>query len=154
VRAIVLDPDDRLALVRFEFPGRVVWATPGGGIETGEAEEHALVRELGEELGLRLQPDELGPVVWTRTHLVPLGAGRWDGQTERYRLQRVTSSFVISPGLSREELRAESVTAIRWWTQEELAVSGDVRFAPRRLPELVCALLRDGPPPEPIDVSV
>ena len=52
VRALVLDPDDRVLLVRFEFPTATVWAMPGGGIEAGETIDDALRRELTEELGL------------------------------------------------------------------------------------------------------
>jgi hypothetical protein len=52
-----------------------------------------------------------------------------------------------------EQLASEYVTAIRWWTQEELMASQEL-FAPQRLPELVVALLRDGPPAEPLDVGV
>ena len=54
VRAIVLDPDDRILLVRFSFPSRDVWATPGGGIDEGESAEEAIRRELGEETGLEV----------------------------------------------------------------------------------------------------
>ena len=36
IRALVLDPDERIALVRFDFPDRTVWAAPGGGVEEGE----------------------------------------------------------------------------------------------------------------------
>ncbi|MFM7686187.1 MAG: NUDIX domain-containing protein, partial [Actinomycetota bacterium] len=36
VRALVLDPDDRILMVRFEFPDAGTrWALPGGGIEPG-----------------------------------------------------------------------------------------------------------------------
>jgi len=35
VRAIVLDDQDRILLCRFALQSRVVWATPGGGIEPG-----------------------------------------------------------------------------------------------------------------------
>jgi len=154
VRAIVLDPDDRVALVRFRFPHGDVWATPGGGIEEGEPEEHALARELDEELGLVLAVEELGPVVWVRTHVVPLGGGRWDGQTERYRLQRVAARFELRPRLSAEQLAAEAVMEVRWWALDEVVGATGVEFAPRRFPELLPALLRDGAPLVPFDVGV
>ena len=38
------------------------WLTPGGGIDDGESLEVAAVREVLEETGLQLAPDELGPV--------------------------------------------------------------------------------------------
>jgi 8-oxo-dGTP diphosphatase len=149
-RAVVLDPADRILLVRFEFPRGTVWATPGGGIDEGESHEQAVARELEEEAGL--VGFELGPWIWTRTHVFPFENGLWDGQVERYVLVR-TDPFEPLPRFTVEQLAAEYVTAIRWWTQDELAAS-DAVFAPRRLPELVAALLRDGPPGEPVDVGV
>jgi 8-oxo-dGTP diphosphatase len=148
-RAVVLDPDDRILLVRFEFPNRL-WATPGGGIDEGESAEAAIVRELAEEVGL--DDAELGPWIWTREHVFPFLDGRWDGQRERYVLVRV-DRFEPAPRFTAEELAAEYVTGMRWWTVAELAASDEL-FAPRRLPELVAALLRDGPPGEPVDVGV
>ncbi len=149
-RAVLLDPDDRLLLVRFEFPAHVVWATPGGGLDRDETHEQALVRELGEEVGL-VAPT-LGPVLWERTHVIPFFGGRWDGQVERYFLVR-TGRFEPAPRLSWEQLRREYVTAIRWWTLDELRASQET-FAPRRLAQLVDQLLRDGPPPAPLDTGV
>ena len=149
-RAVVLDPADRILLVRFELPTRTVWATPGGGVDHGETHEQAIVRELAEEAGL--EEVELGPWIWTRTHVFPFESGRWDGQQERYVLVR-TPAFEPAPRLTPDELAAEFVTAVRWWTQAELAAA-EVLFAPRRLPELVAALLRDGPPGEPVDAGV
>jgi 8-oxo-dGTP pyrophosphatase MutT (NUDIX family) len=149
-RAVVLDPDDRILLVRFEFPTRALWATPGGGIEQGESAEDAIRRELEEETGLA--PTEIGPQIWTRLHIIPFIGGQWDGQREQYYLVR-TPAFTPSPRHSWEQLNAEYVFELRWWTQRELIAAHEV-FAPRRLPELVRSLLRDGPPDEPVDAGV
>ena len=149
-RALVLDPADRVLLVRFEMPDWVGWATPGGGLQPGESHADAIARELAEEVGL--DRFELGPVIWKRTHIIPLINGLWDGQVERIFLVR-TPEFTPAPRFSADELRAEYVTASRWWTADELDTASD-EFAPRRLPELVRRVLRDGPPAEPIKVGV
>ncbi|MDZ3832572.1 MAG: NUDIX domain-containing protein [Sphingopyxis sp.] len=50
VRAVVLDPDDRVALVRHSYADH--WYLPGGGVNKGESFEGALRRELQEEVAL------------------------------------------------------------------------------------------------------
>jgi TDG/mug DNA glycosylase family protein len=147
-RALVLDADDRVLLVRFVNPvtGLTFWATTGGGVDDGETQEETLRRELAEEAGLH--DYELGPEVWFREHTFP-----WDRtiitQQERYRLVRVDAHEPV-PEL---DLLAEGVHEVRWWTPDELQASTE-RFSPRRLPELVSRLLREGPPPAPMDVGV
>ena len=140
VRALLIDPDDRVLLVRFEFPDGTRWALPGGGVEPGEETLDALHRELDEELGLR--DADIGPHIWTRLHVIPFPNGLWDGQRDRVHLVR-TPAFEPSPALSPEELRAELVFELRWWTLDEIRES-DTTFAPRtlgtRLTELFAAL--------------
>ncbi|MFJ8202710.1 NUDIX hydrolase [Micromonospora chalcea] len=53
VRAILLDEDDRLVLIKRVKPGQApYWTTPGGGVEQEDVSlEAALRRELHEELG-------------------------------------------------------------------------------------------------------
>ncbi len=149
-RALLLDPEDRILLVRFEFPTRVVWAPPGGGLEPGESHEQALRRELAEELGL--VGAAIGQGVWERLHMVPYFGGRWDGQHERHFLVRV-DAFEPAPRLSWEQLHQEYVFAMRWWTLDELEQTSEL-FAPRRLPQFVRDLVLNGPPARPIDVGV
>ena len=152
VRALVVDPAERILLVRFEFPTVTVWATPGGGMEPGETEEQTLRRELDEELGLT--DVDIGPQIWRRLHIIPFLDGSWDGQRDHIHLVRVPA-FEPTPRLTWAQLRSERVHELRWWTLAELRTAGDgVRFAPGRLPELYAALLADGTPAEPFDTGV
>lgn len=110
----MLDTDDRLMLVRFEFPDRVVWAAPGGGLEAGEADADCLRRELAEEVGLHDPP--IGPLIWTRTHLFQLSSGH-DGQTERFYLVRCAPFEVRparSPGTSSPPRASPAGAGGRW----------------------------------------
>jgi len=50
VRGLVLDRDDRVALVLHTYLDG--WYLPGGGVQRGESYDRALARELGEEIGL------------------------------------------------------------------------------------------------------
>jgi ADP-ribose pyrophosphatase YjhB (NUDIX family) len=61
---VIKDRGNRLLLIkRGHEPGAGLWSLPGGRIEPGETDEEAVVREILEETGLRVEcRDLLGTV--------------------------------------------------------------------------------------------
>jgi 8-oxo-dGTP diphosphatase len=56
----VLEKDGKVALVRVTKPGKAPWLDlPGGALDPGESDEQAMVREFGEETGLKVRPGAL-----------------------------------------------------------------------------------------------
>ena len=63
VAAALVDAAGRVLLQR-RAPGRAMaglWEFPGGKVEAGELPEAALIREIGEELGVEVDSESLAP---------------------------------------------------------------------------------------------
>ena len=151
VRALLLTPTHDILMVRFEFPTRQVWALPGGGLDPGEDHLTALRRELVEETGLR--DPEIGPHIWTREHVIPFIDGTFDGQRDVVHLVR-TNRFDPEPAIGWEQMRAERVHEMRWWSLDEVASGSDIGFAPAALPRVLRQLVDEGVPSSPLDTGV
>ena len=149
-RVVLLDERDRVLLFRFLSPlsGRSWWITPGGGLDNGETHEAAALRELEEECGL--SGVVLGPCVWIREHEFTWNDATYL-QQERFYVAR-TDPFEVSRGRWTEE-ENQVLAEHRWWSAPGIERSDEV-FAPRQLGQLLRALLRDGPPSEPIDAGI
>jgi ADP-ribose pyrophosphatase YjhB (NUDIX family) len=64
VGALVHDDEGRLLVVRRRHePGAGLWSVPGGRVEPGETARDAVVRELAEETGLAVVPEDLAGTV-------------------------------------------------------------------------------------------
>jgi len=143
-RVLLLDPDDRALLVgHVPADDRMVWTAPGGGLEPGESHEAAATREVREELGITA---DLGPYIWRRRVTFSF-RGLWIDQDERWFLARTVG---FDPATA--PLDDHGATDARWWGVDDLRQAA-IEVAPARLAQHLETLLRDGPPPEPIDVG-
>jgi ADP-ribose pyrophosphatase YjhB (NUDIX family) len=124
-RCLVVDAGGRVLLLRWldRKDGRVVWLTPGGGVEEGETASEAAGRELMEEVGIAAAP--VGPpvmhqVVWfddvlrDEDHFVVQFDGMWG------------RASAPDPGTE----------GWRWWSLAELETSTE-RFHPHNVARLL-----------------
>lgn len=135
-RAILVDADDRVLLLRYDENGGF-WATPGGSLEPGEDDTTATLRELHEELGIDEQAVELGVQLAERSkdHLV---GGHPVRQVEKYFLARADAA-AVDPARATQP---DNIREYRWWTVPDLRRTEETIY-PVGLAELI-ARVRDG----------
>ena len=95
------------------------WITPGGGIDAGETEIRAAVRELFEETGIRVSDSDLGEPIGELE-----GVWHWaDGiNSHSYHdtfFELIVSDFDLDDSSWTEDERRD-VLEYRWWTLDEL----------------------------------
>ncbi|AUG76340.1 RNA pyrophosphohydrolase [Kitasatospora sp. MMS16-BH015] len=152
-RALVRDAEGRLLLINAhndpEDPSAGgFWMTPGGGVEPGESLPEAAARELAEEIGLRVTPEQLGTPVAFTTGYAELG---WANGvfTDHFFLHRVATHEIDLSGQTDYEQR--EYRGHRWWPVAELATTEETVF-PWGLAELLTGLDRHGRPAEPVQL--
>ena len=127
--------------------GRECWYPVGGGIESGETAQEAAGREAAEETGLVDLP--VGAPVWTREHTYTFD-GREVEVHEEWLLHSVKHFDPAPADLSDYERK--TIRGFRWWRIEDLTTTADTVFPPR-LGQRVAALLEDGVPAVPFDIT-
>jgi len=115
-RLIVLDPEGRALMFRYDVPGRdPFWVTAGGEVDPGESFEDAARRELLEETGFTADP---GPQIARMTPEFITVEGEPVQADERFFLVRVPHAEVSIAG--HTALEQQLMTQHRWFTLGEL----------------------------------
>ncbi len=148
VRGLIVDPDQRILLVRFKFPRGVVWGLPGGGVNPGETFAQALHRELAEETGVR--PTSIEGPIWNQTVYFN-DFVRFSGQRNRVFLVRVDSAE-LNPSMDSDALADEMITDMAWWTLPDLEATKEVT-APFALARHARLIVESGVPETPFETG-
>ncbi len=136
-RVLLLDGADRVLLLQGWDPADPAvghwWITPGGGLEDGEDPVTGALREVYEETGLRLDPDQLaGPVY---EHSVEFSFdGRLCRQRQGYYVARCAPWTIDRSNLT--ELERTALGEARWWSLAELRETTETVY-PAVLPGLL-----------------
>jgi ADP-ribose pyrophosphatase YjhB (NUDIX family) len=133
-RVIVLDPGDRVLLLRYDDgpPAGRHWATPGGGLNPGESYAAAASRELAEETGWH----DIALLGEIHRHMrMIVREDRVFRQRERLFLAR-TDRVRRDLGDVAAMHASDGIAAWRWWTLAELDATAEVIW-PRGLATLI-----------------
>ncbi len=131
-RIIVLDPEGRALMFRYDVPGRPpFWVTAGGECEPDETFEDAARRELVEETGIIADP---GAQIARMTPEFVTVEGEPVQADERFFLVRVPEARVDTAG--HTELEQALMTQHRWFTLAELESWHEALF-PVNLAEMI-----------------
>lgn len=157
VRVLLLDPADRLLLIRMHDPevgdasGRVLphayWVTIGGECEPGEDIATTARREILEETGLT--DVRLGPSVWTTEHVLCVH-GKNRLMQETFILARTDTTTLNQDGWT--ELEWQVIHEMRWWRLAELQVTSETIF-PASLVQHLPGLIAGDLPASPIAIA-
>jgi 8-oxo-dGTP pyrophosphatase MutT (NUDIX family) len=136
-RVLLVDEQARVLLFHGRDPADDAagswWFTPGGGREEGESAQECAARELAEETGLVLRPEDMGQVVHERVTEFSFLGSQWRS-IEDYFLVRVDSHVVDTRRFT--DVEVASVLGHRWWAPEELAATEETYY-PRELLDLL-----------------
>lgn len=138
VRAFLINHHDEILLSKWDFrflnDGKIIWVTPGGGVEPGESDEAALRREILEETGI--SAIDIGQEIFYQELIFNEGTANAFVSAERFFLVRCSTITIDLGLLTATEKKYHLAT--RWWKIDNILSSME-NFGPDNIP----AILRD-----------
>lgn len=123
-RAVVVDQEGRILLIRHSDNDRVFHVLPGGRVEPGETAAEAARREVHEETGLQVDIREL---LWVREYLPERHPGHPYHRTRMQQLQLYFEAQPTSDAASVPTAPDRTQAAVVW---HPLAAIGDLVLLP------------------------
>ncbi|MEU9796888.1 NUDIX hydrolase [Streptomyces sparsogenes] len=106
---VAVTPDDHVLLIQRKYPPHEgEWALPGGGVDPGEDSLEAAARELGEETGVHVDPNDLRKI------------GRWDQPNRDPRGRYITDAYLAVVPAGTRIAAADDARSARWWRLDGL----------------------------------
>jgi 8-oxo-dGTP diphosphatase len=128
---IILIEDDKLALIERHRGGLYYFIFPGGGIDEGESEEQAAIREAEEELGIAVE------IIQKVAELT-----RPSGKQFYFLVRHIDGVFGTGTGEEYGEYDPKYGTYLPLWMQIDEVLQKNV--LPRELAEFVVRSHREG----------
>ncbi|MCX4682469.1 NUDIX hydrolase [Streptomyces sp. NBC_01433] len=101
---VIMTPDGHVLLIERDWePYEGQWALPGGHQDEGETSRLAAARELLEETGVRVDPDQLRMV------------GTWDQPGRDPRGRYSTDAYLAVVPAGTPIVAGDDARTVRWW---------------------------------------
>ncbi len=138
IRAVaILIEADKVAVIERHLGGRLYFTFPGGGVDKGETVEQAVIREVDEELGLRVVIERKVAEIWFRGN-----------RQEYFLVHTISGEFGTGTGEEYESYRPEHGTYLpRMMPITDVLINP---VLPTEMAELVFKSQTERWPPKPV----